>query len=480
MSPDLSGLGLAGRSASELTTLLSSGEVSAVEVVDAHLDVIGQRNHELNAMCTVDPEAARAHAKRADDAYARSERIGPLHGLPIVHKDVFETAGLRTTYGSTTHRDFVPTQDATVVQRCRTAGAVVLGKTNTPQFATGGHTSNRLFGTTRNPYDPALTAGGSSGGSAAALAAGMSPLATGSDMAGSLRAPAAFCGVVGMRPSPGRVPTWPEPAGDANFSVAGPMARTVDDVALLLSVIAGPDPRVTTSLPEPGVTFWPLPDISGPMRVAWSPTLTGGPVDVEIADVLALVPGMLAAAGARVEEDAPDLRGAREVFEILRASQYAASYAHYLEVLPELLEPLVRANIEAGLAVGASDRQRALTRRPEFVDRAGAFFARYDALIIPGATVMPFPATQWTPDGPETGGGTSYLDWLEPYLTLTVAGLPVVVVPVGASSTGLPVAVQVVAGPGRDLQALQYARLVESLVPSGGLVAASMPRRRDA
>lgn len=460
---------LAGRTAVELARMLASGLVSAREVVEDHLTAIGERNDELNAICTLAEEQARADAKRADDAFARGFRLGPLHGIPIVHKDVFETKGVLTTFGSPTHRSYVPQLDATVVRRCRAAGATMLGKSNTPQFATGGHTSNQLFGTTRNPVDPELTAGGSSGGAAAALAANMVPLATGSDMAGSLRLPSAFCGVVGMRPSPGRVPLWPGEAVDVGLTVAGPMARTVADTALLLSVIAGFDPRVPTSTREPVFDASPLTQPGTPMRVAWCPLPGGTPVHPEVAEIVALVPHLIEAAGIPVELGEPDLGEARECFEVLRGYQYAANYSELLDRNPDLFGPLVTGNVEKGRAYTDDDVGRANILRSELIDRTRRFFSRFDVLILPGCSVLPFPATQWTPDGSDAQGGTSYLDWLEPYARLSVVGSPVVSLPVGRTRNGLPVAVQVAAAPGRDREVLQYAGLLERLIPEGGL-----------
>lgn len=469
MSPVPQPAGLAGRSARELTGMLSSGAVSAREVLEDHLAVVGDRNGELNAICTLTEEVARSDAARADEAYAHGYLLGPLHGLPILHKDLLLTKGVSTTFGSLTHRTNIPDVDATPVARCRAAGAIFLGKTNTPQFGTGGHTSNRLFGTTCNPVDPALTAGGSSGGSAAAVAAGMAPLATGTDMAGSLRVPAAFCGVVGMRPSIGRIPLWPPAAMDVGMTVAGPMARTVDDAVLLFSVLAGHDPRSGRSRPEPAAGLLSWLDRRSPMRAAWSPTPGGIAVDPEIAAVAGQLPDLLEGSGVRVEFADPELPEARECFEILRGREYVANYAYLLYKSPELLEPLAISNIEKGRAYTDQDLARAEGLRETMRRRIEEFFSRFDLLLLPGCPVLPFPATQWTPDGGDSRGGTGYLDWLEPQLRLSVVGVPVVVVPVGRTRTGLPVSVQVVAAPGRDREALEYARLVESLVPAGGL-----------
>src|SRR3954469_5930653 len=285
---------LCTRPATELAALVRDREVSARELMDAHLDRIERLNPELNAIVTLDADGARSAADAADAQLAAGEPIGPLHGLPVAHKDTHVTGGMRTTWGSPLHADTVPTHDELVVARLRAAGAIRVGKTNVPEFAAGSHTVNTLFGATHNPYRHGLSAGGSSGGAAAALAAGLVPLAEGSDMGGSLRNPAAFCNVVGLRPTPGRVPTWPSALGWSQLSVQGPMGRTVADVALQLSVLAGADPRVPISLSDdPSAFAAPLPSSLVGLRVAWAPDL-GGRVTVDPAITAALAPAVRA------------------------------------------------------------------------------------------------------------------------------------------------------------------------------------------
>src|SRR3954463_7988756 len=262
------------RPATELAGMLRAREISARELLDAHLDRIERLNPSLNAVVTLDADGARAAADAADAALAAGSAVGPLHGLPVAHKDTHATGGMRTTWGSPLHADTVPLRDELIVARYKAAGAVRVGKTNVPEFAAGSHTFNPVFGVTHNPYRHGLSAGGSSGGAAAALAAGLVPVAEGSDMGGSLRNPAAFCNVVGLRPTPGRVPTWPAPIGWSQLSVQGPMGRTVGDVALQLSAMAGPDLRVPISLDAPGAVFAePLPQSLDRLRIAWSPDL---------------------------------------------------------------------------------------------------------------------------------------------------------------------------------------------------------------
>lgn len=446
-------LGLAAVGAVELADLLATKQVSATEVLLDHLRVIEEANPRINAVCTVVADRAQAAARDADAAAARGRLLGPLHGLPIVHKDTLETDGVLTTYGSMTHRDYVPKVNATAVDRCREAGAILLGKTNTPQFATGGHTSNRVFGTTRNPLDPSRTAGGSSGGSAAALAAHMTPLATGTDMAGSLRVPSAFCGVVGMRPTPGKVPLWPEQGLDFGLTVAGPMARTVEDVALLYSVLTG----------EPLGGSAPIPS---PLRVAWCEKYGDVAIESELAQVLSSIPEILAAT-CRVEAAEPDLSRARACMDPLRGRQYAENYGHWLDLAPEMLDPLVRSNIELGMTYTDHDVAAAGRVKGQLVRHIEQFFERFDVLVAPGSVVWPFPAEDWTPDGGEGRRGTGYLDWLEPYVRFSVLGVPVVLLPIGLTPSGVPASVQLVAAPGKDVELLAIAKRFDAILRTG-------------
>ena len=282
MGPDL-----CFTSATELVRLIRERKVSVTEVVQAHLAQIERVNPRVNAIVTLLPERALADARAKDAALARGEASDPLFGLPIAHKDLVPTRGVRTTYGSPIYRDHVPDEDGLIVERLRAAGTVMLGKTNTPEFGAGSQTFNPVFGATVNPYDTAKTCGGSSGGAAVALACGMIPIADGSDLGGSLRNPASFCNVVGLRPSVGRVPVWPSETPWFSLSVQGPMARTVKDVALLLSTMAGPDPRSPVAIREPGEKFRaPLGrDFKG-VRIAWSRDLSGLPIDKRVTGVL--------------------------------------------------------------------------------------------------------------------------------------------------------------------------------------------------
>src|SRR4051812_19355598 len=301
--------------AHKLARLIRSRELSAVEVMDAHIAQIERVNPAVNAIVTFLPEQAREYARALDAAFARGEEPGPLAGLPVAHKDLIPTKGIRTTFGSPIFKDFVPDADALIVERQRTAGAITVGKTNTPEFGAGSQTFNPVFGPTCNPYDLAKTCGGSSGGAAAALACGMLPLADGSDLGGSLRNPASFCNVVGLRPSAGRVPNWPSVSAWFNMAVVGPLARTGEGCALMLSAIAGPDDRSPICLQDPGSMFAnSLQRTFDGTRVAWSRDLGGLPVEPEVAEIMQSQRQVFSTLGCVIEDATPDLRDADEIF----------------------------------------------------------------------------------------------------------------------------------------------------------------------
>lgn len=438
------------RSARELTAALRRREISARELVQAHLDRIERVNPQLNAIVTLVPERALAEAAAADERLAAGEPVGPLHGLPVAHKDTHLTAGIRTTFGSPVLREHVPDADELVVERMRAAGAITIGKTNVPEFAAGSHTFNTVFGVTRNPYDLRRSAGGSSGGAAAALAGGLQPIADGSDMGGSLRNPASFCNVVGLRPAPGRVPSYPSRAAWATMAVQGPMARSVADVALLLSVLAGPDPRSPICLEEPGAAFAaPLErDLTG-LRVAWSPDLGGAvPVDRAVTGVLEPQVTVFEDLGCVVEEACPDFSGAEEVFRTLRAWQFELTLGPVLDRSPELLKPALARNIAEGRRVTGPDLGRAEVLRSELFHRMREFFTRYDLLLLPVSQVVPFDVEREYPTEVDGVAQRSYLDWMRSAYLVSATGLPALSVPGGSTPDGLPVGLQVV-GPHR-------------------------------
>jgi amidase len=449
--------------ARDLAAAIRRKEVSSRELVEAHLRQIERCNPDVNAVVTVVAELALAAADAADSRTARAEPTGPLHGLPVLHKDTHDTAGIRTTQGSPVFADRVPERDELVVERIRAAGAIALGKTNVPEFAAGSHTFNPLFGVTRNPYDTSKSAGGSSGGAAAALACGMAPLADGSDMGGSLRNPASFCNVVGLRPSPGRVPSWPTSAAWATMGVQGPMARSVDDVALMLSAMAGPDARSPIALQEPGRSFdVPLDrDLRG-LRVAWSPDL-GGQVPVDPAVTAAVEPGLavLETLGCQVEKACPDLRAAEEVFRTLRAWQFELALGPVVDRHRDKVKDTVVWNVEAGRALTGPDIGRAEALHTMLFHKMRRFFDQYDVLLLPVSQVVPFDAAL---EYPPTVAGVpqeTYLDWMRSAYWVSATGCPALSVPGGFTPDGLPVGLHVV-GPHRaDLLVLQVAHAFE-------------------
>jgi amidase len=436
--------------ARETARMLREKEVSAREVLAAHLAQIERCNPEVNAVVTLVADRAADEAAAADERLAHGEEVGPLHGLPVAHKDVHDTAGIRTTFGSPLLADNVPVRDALVVERMRAAGVITIGKTNVPEFAAGSHTVNPVFGATRNPYDLGRSAGGSSGGAAAALACGMQPLADGSDMGGSLRNPASFCNVVGLRPSPGRVPTWPTAAPWSSISVTGPMARTVSDVALLLGVLAGPDPRDPSALDTPGSEFAAEPPtaVRG-LRVALAPDLGGAvPVDPAVRAVVERTAGVFEELGCVVEPACPDLTGADEAFRTFRAWQFDITYAAQLDEHPDAFKASLRDNILAGRGLTGRDVGRAYVLQAALQHRMREFFGRYDALLAPVSQVPPFPV-EW--EYPTSVAGVpmrDYLEWMASAYLISATGCPALSVPAGFTPEGLPVGVQII-GPRR-------------------------------
>lgn len=440
-------------------------EISARELLELHLERIAARNPELNAIVSLDEERARAGAAAADERLASGAEVGPLHGLPFAFKDTHAVGGWRTTYGSTVMADNVPERDELIVERVRAAGAFTIGKTNVPEFAAGSHTFNSVFGTTLNPVDPTRSAGGSSGGAACALAAGMVPLADGSDMGGSLRNPASFCGVVGMRPSLGRVPEWPLYNQWETTSVGGPMARNVGDLALLLSVMAGPDPRAPQALGDPGASFAsPVPATLAGLRVALSVDLGGAlEVDHEVATVVEAAGRALAGAGAVVGSSYPDLTLAEDTFRTLRAWHFQAKLGPLLAAHPDAFKPSLADNIRLGEALTGADVARAYTQRTALSETMRSFFGDHDVLVLPVSQVPPFPATSEFPTEINGLPMATYLDWMRSAYFITVTGCPAISVPFGTTSSGLPVGVQLVARHGADRQLLEVALAVEAV-----------------
>jgi amidase len=402
-----------------------------------------------------------AEAEAADRTRASGTAVGPLHGLPMAIKDLSLTRGLRTTFGSRIYQNFVPTSDELYVERVRRAGAIVIGKTNTPEFGAGSQTFNALFGATRNPYDLAKTCGGSSGGAAVALACGMLPLADGTDLGGSLRNPASFCNVVGFRPSPGRVPRLHAATADS-LGVHGPMARSVADVAWLLSVMAGPDSRDPRSLPEAGATFaGPLERELRGVRIAWSERLGRYPVERGVTAVCNTARRVLADLGCEIADAEPDFAGVDEIFQTLRAASYAASLGRDLERHRALLKDTVIWNVERGLALTQDDIARATQEQAALERRVDAFLESYEFLLLPVVQVLPFPVeVEWVREI-EGARMSTYVDWMATCYAVSCTGLPALSVPCGFAATGLPVGLQIVGRRGRDRDVLELAHAFE-------------------
>jgi amidase len=444
-------------SATELARRIRVREVSCEQVMRAHLGRISRVNPKVNAIVTLVPEEqAMAAARAADEKLARGEPVGPLHGLPIAHKDLLPTKGMRTTFGSPIYRDFVPDTDAILVERFRAAGAILIGKTNTPEFGAGSQTFNPVFGATRNPWDLSKTCGGSSGGAAVALACGMLPIADGSDFGGSLRNPASFCNVAGFRPSAGRVPSWPALNAWSGMPVLGPMARTVEDLALVLSATAGPDPRAPLSIAEPGSVFaGSLERAFRGVRIAWSRDLGGLPVDPRVLAALAPGRAVLEALGARVDAADPDLSDAHEVFRTVRAFNFELSYADLLKTRRQDMKDTVIWNIEEGARLTGPQVARAEARRTILYHRVRSFMEQYEFIAAPVVQVPPFDVNQ--PWVTEIDGRPmeTYLDWMKSCYLISATGLPALSVPCGFTPEGLPVGLQLIGRHQDDLGVLQ-------------------------
>ncbi len=448
--------------ATELARLLRRKELSAREVLEAHLAQIDRLNPQLNAIVTLVADQARAQAKRADEMAARGKFLGPLHGLPIAHKDLHETRGIRTTYGSPIFRDNVPDFDALIVERIRAAGAITVGKTNTPEFGAGSQTFNPVFGATRNPYDHSRTCGGSSGGAAVALACGMIAIADGSDMGGSLRNPAAFCSVAGFRTSPGRVPKLPNGSPWSPLSVQGPMSRSVGGVALLLSAIAGPDSRCPLSIHEQGLTFARelARDYKG-AKIAWCADFAGVPFEQPVRAVFDQQRKIFESLGCLVEESQLDWSGADDIFKTIRAQSYYASYYGLLDRHRAEMKPTVIEEIERGANLTPADLARADRLWSLLYDRVGQFMRKYEFFVLPTTQVLPFDVDQQyvaSIDGQPMAG---YIDWMRSCYYVTLTSLPAISVPAGFSESGLPVGLQIVGRHHNDWGTLQLAHSFE-------------------
>ncbi len=460
---------LTRKSAVELADLIKSRAVSPVEVLEAHLAAIARLNPTLNAIVTLVADGARHAAEVAEVAVTRGDAIGPLHGLPFGVKDITRTAGIRTTFGSPLFRDFVPHEDAEVVRRLKAAGAIVLAKTNTPEFAAGANTVNPVFGATRNPWNPALSPAGSSGGSACAVAAGMLPIAQGTDFGCSIRIPAAFCGIVGIRPTPGLTPNYPMPLAWDPGQVNGPLARSPEDAALMLDAMVGFSRLSPISVAPPWKSAREVVaqtrDARG-LRVAYVSDIAGIGVDAEIDAVCRASAERLREAGASVEQIGFDVSDGRDPYQAWRGAwmvgQQFANLAHVEEFGDNL-----KGSVKRGLKITVTDLAAAEQKRIELFLRFRDLFERFDVLLTPAAPVRPYPVEMNFPAEINGRKFENYVDWIAPAFLITLMSLPAGSVPAGKTRDGLPVGLQIVAPRFEEPLILSVAKLVQEANPIG-------------
>jgi amidase len=455
-------------SAVEIARLIRTKKLSAREALAAHLKQIELVNPKVNAIVTLAPEMAAADAAKADEMQARKQTLGPLHGLPVAHKDLMETRGIRTTFGSPLYKDYIPTEDDLVVERMRRAGAITIGKTNTPEFGAGSQTFNKIFGATRNPYDLTKTCGGSSGGAAVALACGLVPVASGSDTGGSLRNPAAFCNVVGFRPSIGRVPNPKAALAWSTLSTSGCLGRSVADLAFALSAIAGPDSRSPLSINEPGERFArPLDRSFKGVRVAWFKDLAGVPFDPRVRTVVDAHRLTFESLGCIVEQAEPDFAPAEIAFRMLRAWNSATTYGARLHEHPDAFKDTLKGEIEEGLRLTGVDLARAETAHGLLWRSFQAFLEKYEYFVLPTTQLPPFDLDSPYPTEIAGVKFDNYIDWMKSCWYISATGNPAASVPGGFTPEGLPVGVQIVGRNKEDFSVLQMAHAFEQATRFG-------------
>ena len=451
-------------SARELVRLLKRREVSPLEAIDAALARIAKTEPAINALPTLCPERAKVYARRIAAGDGEPDHPAWLAGLPIAVKDLTDVDGVRTTYGSPIFADHVPMRSDILVERLEARGAIVLAKSNTPEFGAGAVTFNEVFGKTRNPWNTGRTPGGSSGGSAAALAAGQIWLATGSDLGGSLRIPAAFSGVVGLRPSPGRVARSARNLPFDTLSVDGPMGRTVGDVALMLDVMAGEHPEDPISLAEPATSFVAAVDAPvAPSRVGYSDDLGIAPVTPEVKAICRQAALRFAELGAAVDEARIDFRDAEPIFQVLRAARFAADKAELLALHRDKMKPEVVWNIEAGLKLTADDIGHAEIGRGRLYRRVARYFSTHDLLLCPATQLAPFDIDKRYIEAIEGRRFPTYIDWFAITYAITLTSLPALSIPCGVTADGLPVGLQIIGRPKGEAALLAAAHLAEGM-----------------
>jgi len=455
--------------ARELAQLIRTGRLSAREVMAAHLEQIARWNPTVNAIVAkLDDDRCLALADAADRERASSEPQGPLHGLPIAIKDTEPAVGFPYTYGSPILRNEMPTADSKIVERLRLAGALVIGKTNVPEFGMGSHTYNQVYGTTLNPYDTRRSAGGSSGGAAVALATGMLPIVNGSDLGGSLRNPGNFNNVVGFRPTMGLVPVSPVTMPFGSMGVKGPLARNVGDVALLMSVMAGEDAGDPASYPsDPRAFSRPLERQSKGIRVAWCPDLGGLPLEPEVRTVLDAQRATFEQLGCIVEDAYPDLTGADESFLALRAWRSWANLGALLEQHRDGFKQEAMTEIETGSKLSGRDIARAMTLQAQVMANMSEFQRKYEFVLCAVNQVRPFDATLTWPHEIAGTRMQHYIEWMKSAYLVTVTGCPAISVPAGFTADGLPVGIQIVGRYRNDFELLQFAHMFEQATQFG-------------
>jgi amidase len=456
-----SGASLTHKTARELARLIREKAVSPVEVLDAYLKAIETLNPKLNAIVTLAAEQARDAARRAEAAVMKGDELGLLHGVPVGIKDVTPTAGIRTTYASPLFKDYVPTEDAEAVRRLKAAGAIVLAKTNTPEFACGANTNNVLFGPTRNPWNPALSPAGSSGGSAAAVAARMLPIAHGTDFGCSIRIPAAFCGIVGIRPTPGLIPSHPLHLPWDPGQVPGPLAQDADDAALYLDASIGFSRMSPISVAPPWQSARAAlerDDIKG-LRIAYISDIAGIGVEAEIDTTCRNAAAALEKLGADVEQIDFDAGEGRAAYQTWRGFWMVGQQYERLEQIDEFGKNL-RGNVEAGLKLNALDFAKAELTRERLFYRFRDLFERFDVLLTPAAPVAPYPIEMNFPDQINGRKFENYIDWIAVAYLVTLMSLPAATAPAGLSKAGLPIGMQIVAPRFEEPLILRLARVI--------------------
>ncbi|WNK00726.1 amidase family protein [Thalassospiraceae bacterium LMO-JJ14] len=467
---------LCDQSAVELRRQIGVKEISPVELTESCIRRVEAVNGTLNAMVSTCFERALDEAKAAEQAVVDGEFLGALHGLPVAIKDLESTEGLRTTFGSKIYEDNVPAADQLSVANVRDEGGIIIGKTNTPEFGAGANTRNLVFGATGNPFDPVKTCAGSSGGSAVALAAGMVPLASGSDYGGSLRTPAAFCGVVGFRPSPGVVPAEAKPAGLLPFSVLGPMGRSVADTALLLSAQASADARDPYSGDLDPALFEPMREADlGSMHVAISADLGCAPISKANRSLFKTRTDTFRHVFAEAQDRDPDFTDVHECFEVLRGVVFVGAHGERVKNHRDIISPNVVDNVDRGLEYSLEDVAKAHLVQTKIARNWISLLNEVDCVICPAASVSPFPHAEWYVSEIDGEQMPTYMRWLAMSYAPTMAMACGCVLPCGLDDQGMPFGIQVLGAPGRDRQVLEIAAALERQLAAHADTARPLP-----